>query len=87
MRQGKGITRSYAVLTGKRPLIIAVAAVLAVAFVATTLLSFAVSRNQMRKSILSEELPLTTDTIYSEIQRDLIQPIFVSSMMANDTFL
>jgi hypothetical protein len=32
-------------------------------------------------------LPLISDNIYSEIQRDLISPIEVSSLMANDTFL
>jgi len=32
-------------------------------------------------------LPLTSDNIYSEIQRDLLQPLLISSLMANDTFL
>ncbi len=72
----------------KRRLLIALlAAFLGIAFLATALLSFVVSRHEMRASIVSDELPLTSDTIYSEIQRDLIRPIFISSMMANDTFL
>jgi diguanylate cyclase (GGDEF)-like protein len=71
----------------KKPLLIAVvAALLAVAFVATAVLSFAVSKREMREQIVSEELPLTTDTIYSAIQRDLIQPVNVSSTMANNSF-
>lgn len=36
----------------------------------------------IRESIVASELPLTSDNIYSEIQKDLIRPIFVSSMMA-----
>ena len=28
-----------------------------------------------------------SDTLYSEIQQDLLKPIFVSSLMAHDTFL
>nr|WP_281419161.1 sensor domain-containing diguanylate cyclase [Marinobacterium ramblicola] len=32
-------------------------------------------------------MPLTGDNIYSEIQRDLLRPIFISSLMAHDTFL
>ncbi|NQU63062.1 MAG: hypothetical protein HQ517_02095, partial [SAR324 cluster bacterium] len=30
---------------------------------------------------------MTSDTVYSEIQRDLLSPILISSMMANDTLL
>jgi diguanylate cyclase (GGDEF)-like protein len=41
----------------------------------------------IRESIIHSELPLTSDNIYSEIQKDLVRPIFISSMMAGDTFL
>lgn len=41
----------------------------------------------VRSSILSTELPLTSDNVYSEIQRDLVRPVLIASMMANDTFL
>jgi diguanylate cyclase (GGDEF)-like protein len=37
--------------------------------------------------VATKELPLTSDTIYSEIQRDLLRPVFISSLMASDTFL
>ncbi len=53
----------------------------------TSLSSFFVSRSSLRSEILLNELPLTSDNIYSEIQRDLLRPIFISSLMANDTFL
>jgi len=43
--------------------------------------------NSARTELLTSTLPLTSDTIYSEIQSDLIRPIYVSSLMANDTFL
>ncbi len=36
---------------------------------------------------METSLPLTSDNVYSEIQRDVLLPIFISSMMANDTFL
>lgn len=39
------------------------------------------------ENTVENELPLTGDTIYSEIQNDLIRPIYVSSEMANDAFL
>ncbi|MGO8865460.1 MAG: diguanylate cyclase [Alphaproteobacteria bacterium] len=73
--------------TGRRLLIAVIALFLGIAFVATALVSFLVSKHELRESIISEELPLTSDTIYSEIQRELVQPIFISSTMANDTFL
>lgn len=58
-----------------------------VGFFLTTGASYLVSRNSIRASILNTELPLTSDNIYSEIQRDLFEPILISSLMANDTFL
>ncbi len=63
------------------------AVLLTVGFVLATTISYLVSRNSIRKAILEEELPLTSDNIYSEIQRDLFEPILISSLMANDTFL
>ncbi len=45
------------------------------------------SREALRASISDNELPVTSDTVYSEIQRDLVRPILISSMMASDTFL
>ncbi|HEY1720180.1 MAG TPA: sensor domain-containing diguanylate cyclase [Magnetospirillaceae bacterium] len=71
----------------RRWLIAVVAALLAIGFVTTAMLSFSVSRDALRESITQSELPLTSDTIYSEIRRDLITPILVSSLMANDTFV
>jgi len=56
-------------------------------FLITSFSSFFVSRTSIRSEISLNILPLTSDNIYSEIQRDLLRPIFISSLMANDTFL
>lgn len=56
-------------------------------FLATSLASYFVSRASLRSRITRNDLPLTSDNIYSEIQRDLLRPIFISSLMAADTFL
>jgi diguanylate cyclase (GGDEF)-like protein len=56
-------------------------------FLTTSLLSYHASRESIRDSIVNTELPLTSDTVYSEIQKDLVRPILISSMMARDTFL
>jgi len=63
------------------------AILLAVGFVATTLISYQVARKSLEEHIADEMLPLTSDNIYSEIQRDLLRPILISSLMANDTFV
>ncbi len=61
--------------------------IITLGFLATSFFSYSVSKNLLQKQITHNDLPLTSDNIYSEIQRDLLQPIFISSLMANDTFL
>ncbi|MBI5518444.1 MAG: GGDEF domain-containing protein [Desulfovibrio sp.] len=74
-------------LPRKRPVLFLVTLFLALGFLGTTIVSYQVSRNAIRDSILTQELPLTSDNVYSEILKDLVRPVFVASMMANDTFL
>ena len=61
--------------------------ILLAGFVLSSLGSFWVSRENVRKTITDSALPLTSDNIYSEIQRDLLKPVFISSVMATDTFV
>ena len=56
-------------------------------FLLTSISSYLVTRGNMRDTIIESTLPLTSDNVYSEIQRDLLQPIFIASLMAHDTFL
>jgi len=49
--------------------------------------SYSDTRKYIRKDITKSVLPLASDNIYSDVQADLIRPIFVSSLMSNDTFL
>ena len=71
---------------GKR-LSILISILLVAGFLATSLASYFVSREAVREAIISRELPITSDNIYSEIQRDLLRPLSIASFMANDTFL
>lgn len=71
----------------KKTLLPIIAGLLAVAFLLTSFASYFVSRTSLRSEISDNELPLTGDNIYSEIQRDLLRPIFISSFMAQDTFV
>lgn len=61
--------------------------ILVAGFLTTSLVNYLVSRDKIRESILAQELPLTGDNIYSELQKDLLRPVFISSLMARDTFL
>lgn len=60
---------------------------LSVAFTAISLISYYVANQSLNQHITTNTLPLTSDTIYSEVQRDLLQPVLVSSLMAQDTFV
>lgn len=74
-------------LSENRRLILLISLLLVVGFLVTSLASYFVSREAVRESIVSQQLPLTSDNIYSEIQRDLFRPVLISSVMAHDTFL
>ncbi|WP_176510999.1 sensor domain-containing diguanylate cyclase [Pseudomonas faucium] len=78
---------SRTALFSQRSLIFALLMLLACGFLATSLLSYFASRSAIRDGIVNTELPLTSDTVYSEIQKDLIRPVLIASMMAQDTFL
>lgn len=71
----------------KYRLIISLSIILIFAFLAMNIVNYRVSKSSVRDGIINSSLPLTRDNIYSEIQADLMRPIFVSSLMANDTFL
>ncbi len=56
-------------------------------FLTTIFASYIVSRDSIRQSVVEQALPLTSDNIYSEIQKDILRPAFISSLMASDTFV
>jgi diguanylate cyclase (GGDEF)-like protein len=64
-----------------------VVGILLIGFVATNVLSYRDAVDVLKANILHHELPLTGSNIYSEVQSDLIRPVFISSQMANDTFV
>lgn len=71
----------------RTPLIGIIALILIAGFSVTNLASYYVSKTKIRQSLADNELPLTSNNIYSEIQRDLLPPVFVSSVMSTDTFV
>jgi len=71
----------------KTKLMTIVSILLVSGFLVTSLAAYFVSRTSLRSEIADNSLPLTGDNIYSEIQRDLLRPVFISNLMAADTFL
>lgn len=57
------------------------------AFLIISWSSYEVARQSLNDEIVEHTLPLTSDNVYSEIQQDLLKPIFISSLMAHDTFV
>ena len=71
----------------KPPFILISSALLIIAFTTISLANYYVANRSLNQHIETNTLPLTSDNIYSEVQRDLLQPILVSSLMAQDTFV
>jgi diguanylate cyclase (GGDEF)-like protein len=61
--------------------------ILTIGFLGSSLLGYVAARNTVREDIINQGLPLTSDTVYSEIQRELLRPISISAQMAENTFL
>jgi diguanylate cyclase (GGDEF)-like protein len=71
----------------KRFYIIILSVIVLTGFLATSLIGYFVAKDSLSERLQQEMLPLTSDNIYSEIQRDLLQPLLISSLMANDVFV
>ncbi len=70
----------------KKRFLLQVSVILIGGFLTTSVVSYIMARSSVRDQIVQSALPLTSDNVYSEIQRDLLKPIFLSSLMAHDTF-
>lgn len=65
----------------------ALSVLLLLGFIASSVISYFVAHESISSQIADEALPLTSDNIYSEIERDLLRSILISSLMAHDTFV
>ncbi|MGB0684045.1 MAG: sensor domain-containing diguanylate cyclase [Magnetovibrionaceae bacterium] len=74
-------------LPNKTTFIVLVTLLIAGGLIVTSLAGYFVGYDSLKDEVADSTLPLTSDTIYSEIQQDLLRPIFISSVMAQDTFL
>lgn len=74
-------------LIDRKRLILLLSLLLSAGFFTTALFSYFVSKQAIHDAIIGQDLPLTSSNIYSEIQKDLVRPVLISSTMAHDTFL
>ncbi len=72
---------------GKRSFILLICALIGTGFVGISLIGYFHTRFALRRSIERNELPVTSENISTAIQKDLVRPVLISSMMASDTFL
>ncbi|MBZ0258128.1 cache domain-containing protein, partial [bacterium] len=68
-------------------LILSITLILFIGFSLTNVIHYTASRSALRSNIVEDSLPIISNNIYSELQRDLLKPVNVSSLMANDTFV
>jgi diguanylate cyclase (GGDEF)-like protein len=73
-------------LTKKYGLLLWLSLLLITGFISIILTGYYVAKNSLIQDISKNGLPITGDTIYSEIQKDFLRPISVSAQMAQDTF-
>ncbi len=71
----------------KYKIITIVLSLLLVLSIGTSIVNYKISLDITQKQIIAQSLPLSVDNIYTEIQKQIIQPYLISSMMANDTFV
>jgi diguanylate cyclase (GGDEF)-like protein len=75
------------VKSDRRRVVVLLLVILFLGSAATNAASYVVSRDAVRAGIRDSQLPLTGDSIYSNIQRDILRPIHISEQMAADAFL
>ncbi|MCW8995240.1 MAG: sensor domain-containing diguanylate cyclase [Psychromonas sp.] len=74
-------------MTFKGRMLLTISALIVSGFLISVIASFKVAQQQAFDSLINQEMPLTLDNVYSDIQHDLLMPQLVGSLMANDTFL
>ncbi len=74
-------------MNSKYKIVIVISSLLVILSLSITTISYFVSLNNTQKQLRTQSLPLSLDNIYTAMQKRIIEPYLVSSMMANDTFV
>lgn len=68
-------------------IVVVIALLLVTLSLSISLLNLSVSLKSKQTELITRSLPLSVENIYTEIQRHIIEPNLISSMMAHDTFV
>jgi diguanylate cyclase (GGDEF)-like protein len=68
-------------------ILIIITILLLLGFFTTSFFSYKIATDLAKNELKYKSLPLSSDNVYSEIQRDILKPNLVSSLMAQDTFM
>lgn len=74
-------------MNSKYKIVVIIGILLVVLSISITTINYLVSLNNTQQQLKNQALPLSLDNIYTEIQKHIIEPYLVSSMMAHDTFV
>jgi diguanylate cyclase (GGDEF)-like protein len=74
-------------MKSKYKVIVVITSLLVILSASVSIINYLVSLNNAEQHLKQQSLPLSLDNIYSDIQKNIIEPYLVSSMMANDTFV
>ena len=74
-------------MNSKYKIVVVISLLLITLSISITFINYFVSLNSTERHLKTQSLPLSLDNIYTEIQKYIIEPYLVSSMMANDTFV
>ncbi|RBQ30905.1 diguanylate cyclase [Aliarcobacter vitoriensis] len=74
-------------LKSKYNVVILITVLLIFFSIVLSIINYVVSLNTAQNQLKEQALPLSLDNIYTDIQKGIIEPYLVSSMMANDTFV
>jgi len=68
-------------------IVIIIATLLVTLSISLSSINYVITLKNAEDHLKNQSLPLSLDNIYTDIQKHIIEPYLVSSMMANDTFL
>jgi len=74
-------------LKSKYKVVFLITVLLIILSISISVVNYVVSLENAQSQLKEQALPLSLDNIYSDIQKSIIQPYLVSSLMANDTFV
>lgn len=74
-------------MDSKYKTLVIITTLLVILSISISTINYFVSLNNAQNQLKTQSLPLSLDNIYTDIQKHIIEPYLVSSMMANDTFV